>query len=302
MSSPASLAPPPAAHPSGLLADIDRTRAGALAQDILQPIHTEQAALEPAVLPFTVRWISSLERKHAAREQAAGRRDGNFNPFLPPEPELTVGPLGEAHLAVLNKFPVIDRHLLVITRAYEAQTAPLTSADFAALARVMGPLGGLGFYNGGATAGASQHHKHLQWIPAAAGEASLRAYADRLAQQPPHTGTRTLAGLPFRHAFVSLAAVDWTLPDEAGARMHEAFAAACTALDLPPSADPMPPYNLLLDRDWLMVVPRRHEHWQDISVNALGFAGSLFVRRPAQIEQIRAVGPLALLAAVGEAA
>ena len=64
----------------------------------------------------------------------------------------------------------------------------------------------------------------------------------------------------------------------------------------------MPPYNLLLDRDWLMVVPRRHEHWQDISVNALGFAGSLFVRRPAQIEQIRAVGPLALLAAVGEAA
>jgi len=292
----------PASPSSGLLADIDRTRADALAQDVLQPIHTEQTQLGGEILPFTVRWISSIERKYAAREKAAGQRDSQVNPFLPPEPALTVGPLGQTHLAVLNKFPVIDRHLLVITRAYQAQTAPLTQADFAALARLIGPLGGLGFYNGGTTAGASQHHKHLQWIPTAAGETSLRAYAERLRLQAQQRGARVLTELPFRHAFVSLATVDWTLPDAAGAHLQQLFAAACAALELPPNANPMPPYNLLLDRDWLMVVPRRHEHWQDISVNALGFAGSLFVRRPAQIEQIRAVGPLALLAAVGEAA
>lgn len=302
MPNSAASAADPASASSSLLADIDRTRASALAQDVLQPIHTERTLLGGEILPFTVRWISSIERKHAAREKAAGQRDSRINPFLPPEPALTVGPLGQTHLAVLNKFPVIDRHLLVITRAYQAQTDPLTQGDFAALARVIGPLGGLGFYNGGTTAGASQHHKHLQWIPTVAGETSLRAYADRLRLQAQQSGARALRELPFRHAFVSLATVDWTLPDAAGAHLQQLFAAACAALELPPDANPMPPYNLLLDRDWLMVVPRRHEHWQDISVNALGFAGSLFVRRPAQIEQIRAVGPLALLAAVGEAA
>jgi ATP adenylyltransferase len=301
MSSPAAFAPP-ATPATALLARIDETRTDALAQHILQPIHTERAELPPAILPFTVRWISSIERKHAARERAAGRRDSNFNPFLPPEPALTVGPLGDAHLAVLNKFPVIDRHLLVITRAYEAQTAPLSAGDFAALARVLGPLGGLGFYNGGATAGASQHHKHLQWIPAEAGEASLRPYAGHLAGGESRDGALTLGALPFRHAFVSLAGVDWTKPQAAGAAVLRAFHVACAALDLPPAADPMPPYNLLLDRDWLLVVPRRCEHWEDISVNALGFGGSLFVRRPAQIDAIRSAGPLTVLAAVSEPA
>ncbi|THF56579.1 ATP adenylyltransferase family protein [Pseudothauera rhizosphaerae] len=290
------------AAPSGLLARIELTRNRALESGSLQPILTERATLENGALPFSVRWISSLEHKHAAREQAAGRRDGDFNPFLPPEPALTVGPLGEAHLAVLNKFPVIDRHLLVITRAFEDQTAPLTAADFAALAFVMGPHGGLGFYNGGAAAGASQRHKHLQWIPAAAGEASLAPQTARLTAQAGDTAVHTLAELPYRHAFVRLNTVEWDRPQAAGERLHAAFVRLCAALDVPAAADPMPPYNLLLDRDWMLLVPRRREHWEDISVNALGFAGSLFVRRPAQIELIRTAGPLRLLAEVAEPA
>ncbi|WP_341649862.1 hypothetical protein [Thauera humireducens] len=58
-------------------------------------------------------------------------------------------------------------------------------------------------------------------------------------------------------------------------------------------------YNLLASRQWLLVVPRQFEKWQDVSVNALGYAGSLFVRSPAQIERLRAEGPLAVLRAVG---
>jgi ATP adenylyltransferase len=66
------------------------------------------------------------------------------------------------------------------------------------------------------------------------------------------------------------------------------------------STEPTSPYNLLLTRDWLLVVPRSQEKIDDVSVNALGFAGSLFVRRKEQIEQLRAYGPLALLAAVAQ--
>ena len=93
--------------------------------------------------------------------------------------------LGAAHVVVLNKFPVIDRHLLLVTRQFEDQHTPLSHADFDALAAVIAVHGGLGFYNGGRTAGASQAHKHLQWVPetAATLEASQKTAGELAAAQ-----------------------------------------------------------------------------------------------------------------------
>jgi ATP adenylyltransferase len=59
------------------------------------------------------------------------------------------------------------------------------------------------------------------------------------------------------------------------------------------------PYNLLFSKQWMWLVPRSREHYQDISVNALGFAGSLFVRDSKQLDLVRNVGPMAMLSAVG---
>jgi ATP adenylyltransferase len=221
------------------------------------------------------------------------RRDPDFNPFLPPEPQLTVGAIGAGHLVVLNKFPAIERHLLIVTRAYEAQTAPLSAADFAVLATVVGCHGGLGFYNGGIEAGASQAHKHLQWVP----EHGLEALAAGL---PAIAAGECIAHPLFdwRHAFVRLPTA-WPAGEAGGRMLAAAFDTACRQVGLPPDAEPMPPYNLLVNPDWLLLVPRRCEKWTDVSVNSLGFAGSLFARNAEQIERIRAAGPLAVLAAVG---
>jgi ATP adenylyltransferase len=62
---------------------------------------------------------------------------------------------------------------------------------------------------------------------------------------------------------------------------------------------PPEPYNLLLTRDWMLYVPRRLEKYGSISVNALGFAGSLLARDEGELEVIRNRGPLAILADVG---
>lgn len=284
--------------PDPILARIDRTLEAARASGALQPIRTERTVVPERDIDFTVRWVSSLARKDSARVDAAVRRDPDFNPFLPPDPALIVGPLGEAHLAVLNKFPVLDRHLLIVTRAFEAQTAPLGAADFTALAQVMLELGGLGFYNGGAEAGASQRHKHLQWIPDTDGCASLRPFVAGLAKALPPGAVATHPALPWRHGFVRLP--ELPEPDAAttGRALHRAFHSACRALGFEPDQDPMLPYNLLTAHGWLVVIPRSREHSDGISVNALGFAGSLFVREPAQIDTVRALGPLRLLAAV----
>ncbi len=283
-------------HPptdTGLPGLIDRRTAAALASGALQPIRTAEATVTDGGFPFTVRWVSSLAGKDAARVEAVCRRDPGFNPFLPPDPDLTVAALGPGHLAVLNKYPVIGRHLLIITRAFEAQTAPLTAADFAALAQVMAAHGGLGFYNGGADAGASQPHRHLQWIPSPAG---LGAFTTAL---PPSGPRAVRAALPWAHCFIRLDEAVWQNRATAGPALHAAFAEACATLGLPAAANPMPPYNLLVDHGWLLLVPRSREQWRGISVNALGYAGSLFARRPEQIDELRADGPLAVLAGTG---
>lgn len=306
-----------AAGVAELLLQSQRTLLHARRSGALQPIVTESAHLVEAGLPFSLRWVSSLARKDEAQREPAGAASAcpdtrpkprpnpspkpRPNPFLPPDPQLIVAALGEHHWVVLNKFPVIDDHLLLVTRTYEAQTAPLGVADWAALAAVVGAHGGLGFYNGGADAGASQPHRHLQWVPdsefGAAG--ALAPFAAGL-RHDHRAGVQRQPVLPWRHAFVALdCGHDEPSGGQApGAQLRHAFALACAALGLAADADPMPPYNLLLTRQWLLLVPRRCERWQGVSVNALGFAGSLFARERARIDTLRAIGPLALLRAV----
>src|SRR5262249_47951560 len=144
---------------------VERTRA-ALASGALQPIATEQRVVEDAGVPFVVRSVSSLERKRLeARRLEGANEEGARNPLMPPEPPLTGGDLTPTHVGVLNKYPVVEHHLLVVTKAAAPQEAALDRDDFLAVARCLAELDGLVFYNGGREAGASQPHKHLQLVP-----------------------------------------------------------------------------------------------------------------------------------------
>jgi ATP adenylyltransferase len=58
------------------------------------------------------------------------------------------------------------------------------------------------------------------------------------------------------------------------------------------------PYNLLMTREWMLLVPRSAEFAEGVSVNALGYAGSLFVRTAEQLDLVRRLGPLHFLSAV----
>ena len=61
------------------------------------------------------------------------------------------------------------------------------------------------------------------------------------------------------------------------------------------------PYNALVSREWMFVVPRSKEDFADISINALGFAGSIFVKSSHELARVRKAGPMAMLAAVAVA-
>ncbi|GAA0234885.1 hypothetical protein GCM10009125_24760 [Castellaniella daejeonensis] len=286
----------------------------AIASGDLQPILAEQVVIEDQGLPFIVRWVAALAAKDAARDGASrpqaaqgqptilpgGPRDPDFNPFLKPDPALLVGPVGEHHVAILNKFPVCLHHLVLARRAFAEQLSPLEEIDFQALAFILSKEGGLGFYNGGAAAGASQRHKHVQWIPDAPGNASLRALGAGLPADQAQGAIVRHPALDMAHCFVR---VDAGLGADAGASaraMLIAFGQACAALDLRPGADGLlPPCNMLVGDGWMLVLPRSQEHFQGVSLNALSFGGTIYVRDPAQIGAIRAAGPLRALASVG---
>lgn len=282
----------------------------ALAAGALQPVATTARLIADGGMRFVVRVAVGLEEKAAAATAVPPR-----NPFLPYEEALFVAALPPDHVLLFNKFNVIDRHLLIVTRAFEDQETLLTPADWAALWCCLDDVGGLGFYNGGQAAGASQPHKHLQLVPLPlAAEGPALPLAPLLAEALPAEGPGRIAAFAFRHA---LARLDPRLRGAAAA----AQAAACyrallaeigiggdAATDGAPggSAAGVParqtaPYNLLVTREWMLIVARRQDALAGISVNALGFAGSLFVRNDADARRIETIGPLNLLAAVAAA-
>ena len=295
---------------------IDARSAAALATGALQPVAAEQTEMEDAGMRFIVRWVSSLAVKDAAKATTApatpapkadtpvaipgGPRDPNFNPFLQPDPELTVGPIGTEHVAILNKFPLCDRHLVLARRAFEEQLLPLARSDFAALAELMAEAGGIGLYNGGTAAGASQRHKHVQWMPDTEGNASLRLFAAGLPTDLPEHGVARHPALSMQHCFVRVRCGEGVAVEVAADSLLEGFQRACDTLQLKPGADGLlPPCNLLIHDGWLLMLPRSQECFEGISISAVCFGGTLYTRQREQIESIRRVGPLQALAAVG---
>ena len=242
---------------------VETATARALASGALQPIATQSEVLEAH---FVVRAASTI----AARAAAPHRAD----PLGDYEPDLFVADVGSTHYVLLNKYPATASHLLLVTRKFQDQERLLDAADFAALAELMGALGGLGFYNAGRAAGASQARKHLQLVPL--------PLAPEVPAPVPLEPLYARGALPFRHAFAALSGL------EAMAEVYRELIARC----------PLAPYNLLVTRDWMLLVPRRQERYESVSVNALGFAGSLFVRDAAELELVRRAGPMNVLRAV----
>jgi ATP adenylyltransferase len=285
---------------------IVETTRNARARGVLLPIPTNHTFIEDSGIRFFVRVLSSLTRKDEARKKqdAETKRGKIVNPFLPPEKDLTVGDITDTHLAVLNKFNVVEHHLLIVTRHFEDQDALLTMKDFEALWLCMAEYNGLGFYNGGREAGASQQHKHLQMVPLPLAPEGPPVPVEPLLGRAGAPGELwTIPSFPFLHAFIRLDKGIVNAPFDAAKKTFEFYSRMLqhAGMEAPDGAGPKQqsmPYCLLVARGWMLLVPRSREFFDGISFNALAFAGSLFVRDEGQLERLKAFGPLNALASV----
>ncbi len=271
----------------------------ALMSGALQPIATTVHHVTQAGVRFVVRMLTRGHGEAAAdaRMQRATSGGGDaVNPFLPYEPALFVADLSETHLCLLNKFPVVAHHLLIVTRAFAPQEALLTDADFAALLTCARQIEGLAFYNSGKIAGASQRHKHLQLAPFPLDPDGNAAPITAALGAPANPGALVTAPrLPFRHVLLWWPALHTADP----AAVAAAYRAMLIAAGVWDGDDASPrPYNWLATREWMLVAPRTAEMVSGMAVNGLGFAGSLLVRNPDQLAWLQTFGPLCALRAV----
>ena len=267
--------------------------ASALRSGALEPIKTVAEVVEDGGVQFIVRVVDALARKDRVKRT----RPKDFNPFLPYDEALFVSDLSATHVCLLNKFNVLNDHLLIVTRAFEAQQNALTLLDFEALASALSEVDGLCFYNGGEVAGASQRHKHLQLVPFPLAPGCEGVPIEPLIDEALLSGARCANALPFEHA---LCPIEWRASfKDGGARLFAGYEALLSSLGLRRDAvEVLEPYNLLATRRWMMIVPRRREHHEGISINALGFAGALLVRDREQRDVIGRA-PMRLLASTG---
>lgn len=268
-----------------MLWDLVRKRAAAAhASGAMYRIESEPFLVEDDGVEFVVRCATDI-RAQLARMP----RNGPGNPFEPPEEPLFVADVSPTHFALLNKYHVIESHLLVVTRRFVDQEVLLDRADFEALVACF-PEGApaIGFYNGGTAAGASQAHKHLQVVTLPLSPRAAIPMAPRLAADPP--------ALPFPHAFARIQGHE---PGALHACYRDLLAhAGVRAMVQGGTEHQSRAYNMLLGPGWMMVVPRSQERFGGVAVNSLAYLGAMFVRDEAQLAAVREAGPMAVLTQV----
>jgi ATP adenylyltransferase len=264
-----------------------------VAEGAILPIETQCEIVRDGGIPFAVRILSSLARKAEARYQeqkASG--EPQPNPFLPYDERLHVADLRPDHVCLLNKYNVVDDHVLVVTRQFEVQESTITREDFDATCDCLWELGGLAFYNSSEVAGASQPHKHLQVVAGCVCPGGSGLPIDDLLPSQPDPSSWRAPALPYAHAFRRLAGDGTASGAEA---VHSAYQQMLDLLNLRRPRGLTADYNLLFTREWVLVVPRVCECFDSISINALGFAGALLVRDDRELQLVKSRGPVAVL-------
>lgn len=243
-------------------------------------------------MPYVLSYAPSLLDKPERGD------DPERNPFGQPEPELTVledVADGEYRL-LLNKFPVVAEHTLLVTKEVKQQQSPLSPIDLMTAYRILDRLDDedesvrhMAFYNCGPSSGSSQDHKHLQILRLPQNFLTLQ---DKLCAGKSHF-LPNFKTEPLQDNKVSFAHFVLPLPESKEEVDEELLTMSYVSLlqraltffqdwlgERPALQNNMG-YNFLLTKNWICVVPRSSTKASsiDIGFNATGFAGLILVKK-----------------------
>ena len=219
------------------------------------------------------------------------------DPFENVHPDLLVQELPQGaprYNLILNKFPVIPGHFILATKCFRPQTDLLDPEDLemAYICLNEWPDDKLfAFYNSGEFSGASQPHRHLQFLPVDAMTAGSDQYGWKLlGQQLEGTDPFPSENLPFKAFF------KWIPPDPSPSELYDIYSLLLSEAREAVSQGPAISYNLAMTTTTMAICPRVREGsdlWAggknlgQIEVNGTILAGTLMVKNLEQWNALR---------------
>ncbi|KAL2862065.1 ATP adenylyltransferase-domain-containing protein [Aspergillus pseudodeflectus] len=290
---------------------------------------THLAILHTGGIPFQLRYCPALANKPTGKPKPDESRTGRrFDPFENPSPELLIAHIPKenpTHFLVLNKFPVIPNHFILATKDWQEQTDILEKEDLAAAYACVKawkdenqtsstrPRRLFAFFNSGEESGASQPHRHLQFLPIEAiaeadNSGSWRPLIDAVSSRPDSSDSefRRITEVPVANFALPLPS------DSSAESLHRTYLtlykAAAVAAGVPRSAaqatsgPAVVSYNLAMTESTMMICPRRstsaHISVDDatredvaeagiVELNGTVLAGTLMVKAEAEWDELR---------------
>ncbi|KAL0206692.1 hypothetical protein P9112_001999 [Eukaryota sp. TZLM1-RC] len=261
---------------------------------------------------------SNVDYKKPTHSDQSKRR---LNPFLPFDPHSFVCEITDEHVILLNKFIAIEGHCLIVTKKFVPQWSPVTPLDSLALAKVLLDMDCLVFFNCGSLTGASQPHKHFQFLPLPlSNECSVYCPLNNLISDSklPFGEVCSLPQFKFNHALVRFSG--YSNEEDFQQLIHSSYISIMERLEIHTGhytkllechrfedVDDfydvqvnLPCYSLIVTRKFMFIVRRKAASAFGIEANSSAFAGSLFVRTQEQLDHVSKIGLIGVLEELSE--
>lgn len=233
--------------------------------------------------------------------------DENSNPFDKPEPELTIldkyGPDHQFRI-VFNKFPVISKHFLMVTRTFKHQNTPLSETELFATYNILVELAKqspseedwFAFYNCGPESGASQPHKHIQFMKTPPRD-KFEPYAELLSKNDsvPANTQKPLQdkNIPFAHYLIRLSEKD---VDEENLATSFISLFQHSMNVLKENDQHHISFNFIMTTKYMLMVPRSSAKFEDkLGINACGVYGLILCKNQELFDMVKEIGALKVL-------
>ncbi|KAF2659405.1 hypothetical protein K491DRAFT_583047, partial [Lophiostoma macrostomum CBS 122681] len=198
---------------------------------------------------------------------------------------LEITDVGERHVLAFNKFPSFRPHLLLLTEdGHVRQQEDLSQADVGAL----WDRQWVGIFNCGKEGGCSRVHKHMQIFPLP--DRKARDKWTLFPSTDPDAAASKDIRVPFRY-FIYRFARDRSRDGDSS----EAYQAYVKMLRdsrevLGLGGDQYCPHNVVMTRDWMVVIPRRRGQVGGLGVNAASMMGLATVKDEEEFGKWKSAG------------
>lgn len=250
-------------------------------------------------MPYVLSYAPSLLKKPERGDQP------ERNPFEDPEPELTVlNNVDDDYRLVLNKFPIVAEHSLLVTKEFQDQKSPLSPKELYMSYQLLDNLDdedegkrNMLIYNSGPSSGSSQDHKHLQLLPLPPNFVTLQ---DKLCSGKdhflPNFKTEPLQSdkVPFAHFVVPLPESPEEVNEDLLAMVYISLLQRTLSFfqdwtNENPGLQERKGYNVLLTKKWMCLVPRSNAKAEslDIGFNSTGYAGLVLIKNEETFKKVQ---------------